>query len=112
MKTLHSSLLCLSAALLLNQPCTGSPGQWEETGSMVDGRAEQTATPMSNDQVLVIGGLYGSNLPSAERYSPVRGTWSKIASRSRGINGHTATLLLSGRVLVAGGIAGSNVRAA
>ena len=57
MKTLHSSLLFFSAALLLNQPCTGAPGQWEETGSMVNGRAGQTATLMPNGDVLVIGGL-------------------------------------------------------
>ena len=47
MKTLHySSLLFFSAALLLNQPCTGAPGQWEVTGSMVQGRNQQTATLM------------------------------------------------------------------
>ncbi len=56
MKTLHSSVLFFSAALLLNQPCAGAPGQWEETGSMVQGRAQQTATLMSNGDVLVIGG--------------------------------------------------------
>src|SRR6266536_5792215 len=112
MKTLHSSLLFFSAALLLNQPCTGAPGQWEETGSMVTGRAEQTATLMFNGDVLVIGGISGSSERSAERYNPIRGTWSKIASLSRGISGHTATLLPNSKVLVAGGVGGANRRAA
>ncbi len=104
MKTLHSSLLFFSAALLLNHPCTGAPGQWEETGSMVYGRAEQTATLMSNGDVLVIGGITGGSLSSAERYNPIRGTWSKIASLPKGISGHSATLLPNGKVLVAGGL--------
>jgi Kelch motif/Galactose oxidase, central domain len=110
MKTLHSSLLFFSAALLLNHPCTGAPGQWEVTGSMVQGRASQTATLMSNGDVLVIGGLYGVSLSSAERYNPIKGTWSKIASLPKAVSGHTATLLPNGKVLVVGGFSGSNAR--
>ena len=54
MKTLQSSLLFFTATLLLIHPCTAAPGQWELTGSMVQGRAEQTATLMSNGDVLVL----------------------------------------------------------
>src|SRR5437879_6033966 len=99
MKKLHSSLLFFSAALLLNQPCTGAPGQWEETGSMVQGRTEHTATLMPNGDVLVVGGIGGGRLTSAERYNPITGTWSRTASLLRGVDAHTATLLPNGKVL-------------
>src|SRR5437868_15397824 len=113
MKTLHSSLLFFCAALLLNRPCPAAPGQWEVTGSMVQGRVDQTATLMSNGDVLVIGGYAdGSSLSSAERYNPVRATWSKIVGLPKGIYFHTATLLPNGKVLVAGGFFGNNYRAA
>jgi len=71
---------------------------------MVQGRAEQTATLMSNGDVLVLGGIFSGGFSrSGERYNPIRGTWSKIANLPMGIFGHTATLLPNGRVLVAGG---------
>src|SRR3954447_9987025 len=102
MKTLHSSLLFVSAALLLNQPYTGAAGQWEPTGSMVVGRAQPTATLMPNGDVLVIGGYTGNSLPDAERYHPTKGTWRKIISFPSGLVGHTAFLLANGKILVAG----------
>jgi len=89
MKTFHPSLLFFSAALLLNHLCTAAPGQWELTGSMVQGRASQTATLMSNGDVLVIGGLNAVTLSSAERYNPIKGTWSRIASFPKPISGHS-----------------------
>src|SRR6266581_361846 len=99
--------LLLGMELAVVQPCAADPFQWEETGSMVQARAGHTATLMTNGEVLVIGGYFGSRLASAERYNPVTGTWSRIASLPKGIAEHTATLLPNGKVLVAGGVSGT-----
>ena len=48
MKTLHSSLLFFSAVLLVNQPCTGAPGQWEETGRETLARQRGGVKPESS----------------------------------------------------------------
>jgi len=67
MKTFYPSLLFFSAALLLHQPCTGAPGRWALTSSMISGHAEHTATLMPNGDVLVVGGYWAQK--SAERYN-------------------------------------------
>jgi N-acetylneuraminic acid mutarotase len=74
------------------------------------GRESQTATLLTDGEVLVAGGLNeggGSGFPttyaSAELYNPTFGTWSVTSSMDRARSGHTATLLNSGWVLVTGG---------
>ena len=72
-----------------------APGanEFNSTGSLLTGRAYQTATLLPNGKVLVVGGT------SAELYDPATGTWSPAGNP--GTSG-TATLLLNGKVLVAG----------
>jgi hypothetical protein len=82
------------------------PASWTATGSLLDPRANHTATLLSDGRVLVAGGggtgLSGL-LATAELYDPVSGSWTATGN----MNGirilHTATLLADGKVLVAGG---------
>jgi len=79
-------------------------GTWTLTGSMKGAREGQTATLLSNGQVLVAGGIDGSvTLASAELYNPATGKWSATGSMTTARAGQTATLLPDGQVLVAGG---------
>ncbi len=86
----------------LYDPATGT---WSITGSLNQGRGYQTATLLSNGQVLVAGGLgnNGSILASAELYDPVTGVFTYTGSLNTARYRHTATLLTDGRVLVVGG---------
>ncbi len=84
------------------------------TGSLNDARCQHTAILLSNGQVLVAGGYYGTNdetnhgtLFSAELYDPSSGIWTSTGSLTAPRGQHTATLLRNGQVLVAGGWSGS-----
>jgi hypothetical protein len=74
---------------------------WAVTGTLISGRAWQTATLLPNGKVLVAGGNTSS--PGAEVYDPATGTWAVAGNMTVGRTWHTATLLLNGKVLVAGG---------
>jgi N-acetylneuraminic acid mutarotase len=86
-------------------------GKWSRTGSMVAARMGQTATLLSDGEVLVAGGQDsesgsmegGNRLSSAELYDPASGRWSATGSMTTTRSGATATLLSTGKVLVAGG---------
>ncbi len=86
---------------------------WTVTGSMNGGRADQTATLLSNGLVLIAGG-YGSGdinpIQSAELYNPATGTWNQTGMMGTARWFHTATRLNDGRVLVTGGIGLSSIR--
>jgi Galactose oxidase, central domain len=86
-----------------------STGTWTTTGSLHTARYEQTATLLSNGQVLVAGGNTGVfvGLASAELYTPSTGTWKTTRSMTTVRRGHTMTLLQNGQVLVAGGADGA-----
>ena len=85
-----------------------SSGTWTLTGSMKGVREGQTATLLSNGQVLVAGGYNGkSDVATADLYDPSSGRWSSTGSMSTARAGHTATLLANGQVLVAGGFSDS-----
>jgi len=72
---------------------------WTATRSMIEARAEHTATLLRDGRVLMAGGY----LASAELYDPTSGTWTATGGMINGRSAHTATLLRDGRVLVAGG---------
>jgi WD40 repeat protein len=82
---------------------------------MATARSGQTATLLSDGQVLIAGGFRGhtdlptpafdvpETLSSAELFDPTTGTFRTIRSMTTARGGHTATLLPDGRVLVVGG---------
>ena len=74
-------LFLLGAGLVLVHPCAGQSGTWTQTGSLITGRDDHTATLLPNGQVLVAGGLDSNNfLASAELYDPASGTWTETGS--------------------------------
>jgi Galactose oxidase, central domain/Kelch motif len=79
-------------------------GAWTAAASMAAGRAGQTATPLANGKVLVVGGQnQGGALATAELYDPAANKWSPAGQLQTGRYGHAAVALTSGKVLVAGG---------
>ncbi|HKE23386.1 MAG TPA: kelch repeat-containing protein [Bryobacteraceae bacterium] len=75
------------------------------TGSMMTGRALDTATLLPDGSVLMTGSYLPGNgsLASAELYDPVIGAFTPTGEMTTTRSLHTATLLNNGRVLVAGG---------
>jgi hypothetical protein len=101
------------AAAELYNPATGT---WAVTGSMHEARAGDTATLLTDGQVLVAGGRcntrgyyactpgdYARSLASAELYNPATGKWTLTGSMHTGRAYDAAVLLRDGKVLVAGG---------
>jgi Kelch motif/Galactose oxidase, central domain len=83
-------------------------GLWTNTGSMNTPRVAQTATLLTNGQVLVAGGDDVANgfaavTASAELYNPVTRIWTNTGSMNYARWFATATLLTNGMVLVTGG---------
>lgn len=76
---------------------------WLPTGPMESVRTGQTATLLSDGQVLVAGG----GTATAELYDPDTRTFTPTGSMSVARTDATATLLADGDVLVAGGLHGS-----
>ena len=84
-------------------------GTWTATGSLATARDSGTATLLPNGNVLVAGGVSGTNssLANAEMYDPTSGTWMATGSLATGRSLHTATSLANGKVLVTGGYNGT-----
>lgn len=82
------------------------------SGNMNAYRVDQTATLLTNGQVLLAGGTDGcSGNPctsdaTTELYNPSTGTFTSSQELVAARSGHSATLLANGSVLLAGGIAG------
>src|SRR6266550_3546805 len=74
-------LLFFLSAAFPALPSAATPGQWENTGSLNDGRSNHAATLLQNGMVLVEGGeASGDTLASAELYNPATGIWSITGS--------------------------------
>jgi N-acetylneuraminic acid mutarotase len=91
----------------LFDPVTGT---WLPTAPMNVPREQQTATLLTNGDVLVAGGLnqgggsgFASTYASAEIYNPIFSRWTAVAPMNQPRYGQTATLLQGGWVLVTGG---------
>lgn len=84
------------------------PGTWQLVGSMNVPRWGAMATLLASGNVLVAGGLNGTNaantyLASAESYNPLTKAWTIVGLMWVAREGGTATLLDDGQALIAGG---------
>jgi N-acetylneuraminic acid mutarotase len=81
------------------------PGSFSQTGSLITGRLQHTATALLDGKVLAAGGWddTGTALPSAELYDPATGSWSQAAPLLSARAEQSATLLPDGSVLIVGG---------
>lgn len=85
-------------------PAPASETPWQTDAALNRKRGSHTATLLPSGNVLVAGGVDGSEpLASAELYDPVGQRWVPTGDMKRARSGHTATLLPNGTVLVAGG---------
>ena len=68
-------LLCVSAGLVLMQPCDGQSGTWMRSERLGIARSEHTATLLANGKVLAAGGEDGhlNSFATAELYTPSSG---------------------------------------
>ena len=79
------------------------------TGNMTVPRFDQTATLLTNGQVMLAGGYNAcattcTSDSTTEIFNPYAGSFTTSQSLSTGRSGHTATLLTDGAVLLVGGI--------
>lgn len=100
----------LSSSELWN-PTTGT---WTAIGNMANPHADQTATVLSNGNVLIAGGqnyAQGSlqeveESAATELYEYASGTWTSVGNMTVAVDYAGAALLSNGTVLEAGGAAG------
>jgi PKD repeat protein len=99
-----NGVIPLASSELLVSATNSPPGTWTLTNAMNFGRNLQTATLLTNGQVLIAGGFNSNNeyLASGELFNPATGTWT-TNTLNTARDQHTATLLTNGLVLVAGG---------
>ena len=104
----NGSLPVSNTAEIFN-PATG---RFSETGSMLQGRWQHTATLLNDGRVLIAGGYVGlCSTAAAELFDPATGTFSSALLLSERVL-HTATLLKNGEVLMVGGSSGCRPDAA
>jgi hypothetical protein len=108
---------CISCAIysytLESEIFNPASGLWRKVGPLNVARMRQTATLLTNGNVLVAGGVGNTNsgntsgyLSSAEVYHSDIENWFVTGELNLAREFHTATLLPNGKVLVAGGDTG------
>lgn len=91
----------ISSTAELYNPVTGT---WRYTAfPMTTGRSDHTSVKLLDGRVLVIGGLNGSILSSAEIFDPLTERFTATPPMNSGHTVNGAVLLQDGRVLVIGG---------
>ena len=60
------------------------PGDWSDTGTMIDGHALHTATLLADGTVLIAGVPTGPRMNHAELYDPASGSWTATGNMSSG----------------------------
>jgi len=78
-------------------------GTLEDTGFLLTGRSDHTATLLPGGRVLITGGDNGGYVAFAEEYNPSTRSFVSLGIQASARGFHTATVLLDGRVLLAGG---------
>ncbi len=103
-------LPCATLTLVLLVACDGEAGARGAFSAAIAMKVERhahTATLLPNGTALVVGGISGFALSSAERYNPASGKFTLAGTLAVARYSHTATLLPTGKVLVVGGADGS-----
>jgi len=77
---------------------------WQTAGALIQGRADHSATVLTDGRVLVAGGAAQANkLGSTELFDPQTLSWTPGPVLSATRRGHAAARLMDGSVLIAGG---------
>jgi hypothetical protein len=103
------TFLALGLAALVTHPDQPSQsGHVAPASSMLEPRADHTATLLSNGKILIAGGMRRNQdfYRWAELYDPATGKFQSTGAMNIARVGHMAVLLRSGKVLIAGGWVG------
>jgi hypothetical protein len=93
-----------TATAELYDPVTGT---WSVTGSMKEGRQQQSAVLLGDGSVLVTGGnidrtpctdVCVTTIAESELYNPATGQWKVVGEMTIGRSSFTTTLLPNGKV--------------
>jgi len=96
--------LVVAASVLLVHGATPDTQPVVAPARMGSPRSAFTATPLSSNRLLVVGGRRGGvGISSAEVFTQAANRWSGVTGLETPRSGHTSTRLADGRVLVVGG---------
>lgn len=107
LRRLVAAVACALAGLLLPASPALSAPTWTTTTALGIAWADQTATLLSDGEVLTAGGqgsVPGGLVTRSELYNPGGGIDAFDGELNTGRSEHTATVLPDGTVLVAGGL--------
>ncbi|MBL9114582.1 MAG: twin-arginine translocation signal domain-containing protein [Verrucomicrobiaceae bacterium] len=76
---------------------------WYDAAPLSRARGAHTATPISGNNVLVLGGYNHGALAMASLYDPIKDTWQPAAPLRQPRYRHNAQTLPDGRVVLTGG---------